>query len=810
MELKTYFAQDAAGNIISSAIVNVFLHGTTTLATGLTRADGTPLENPFAADGAGRIQFRAPDGYYDVQVSAGPGIIQTLTIQCVDYSEAKAEADRAEAAADRADVSAEQAQNSLNSITGINTNFEQNSREQWRRSLAEAGLTLVSGSFEEGATANSATDAVWHISVGQCYTWDGAFPKVVPAGSTPASTGGVGLGSWVGAAHSNIEERLLGAGAKIYRGSNGQYVQNGDVIPVGTTHLSVLIGGNVFLVTAWDNLTLPATVTTVPTAGNGFSGYDLITDQGTFELVTKETLVQRGNNGIPTNKVSLNVAGWGAGGQSDDLPSILKAIEYAKTLSSWELNFNGGDTYTIDITKIPNGIDIRNSSRFDIIGNRAKIQTPVLTIDNSTPNFRMFYTEDCNRFTISGFDMVYKVDPNNPQVPTLNRDEQMIKVFGTSASLAYDFDIYDNTLTYEGPTLDINGAVNRFSMILISGDTSKPNLRTIKSYKIYNNTFNNAIGRVVYSLLAEDGEGYGNTLNNAGLINQGGARALGLVACFRALGCLNVKYHDNTINCYGGVLDDTSDYGPAVAFMTAEGVVGSRSEDCKFYSNTVYFNKHKGSVWLLGHARRCSSYRNNLFGSSDASVTTALISFTKESSRPTFCKFEDNECYSFKNLVRNLESVHVDGSNNFDGNEVTVHPSPDILFSQTPLLSVLKNYYSDKQAYCIGANRVREIIVDSTPPTSGEFSSGDICISSGYNPNTQPVAKWVYHYKDGSLGNVWNPVDFSSGRGPTDARPTFPVGKEHQYIGVTFTDATINKYIIWSGTTWRDTDNISV
>ena len=116
MELKTYFAQDAAGNIISSAIVNVFLQGTTTLATGLTRADGTPLENPFAADGAGRIQFRAPDGYYDVQVSAGPGIIQTLTIQCVDYSGAKADADRAESAANRADASAEQASDIVDGI----------------------------------------------------------------------------------------------------------------------------------------------------------------------------------------------------------------------------------------------------------------------------------------------------------------------------------------------------------------------------------------------------------------------------------------------------------------------------------------------------------------------------------------------------------------------------------------------------------------------------------------------------------------------------------------------------------------------
>lgn len=208
MELKTYFAQDAAGNIISSAIVNVFLQGTTTLATGLTRADGTPLENPFAADGAGRIQFRAPDGYYDVQVSAGPGIIQTLTIQCVDYSEAKADADRAEAAADRADVSAEQAQNALNSITGINTNFEQNSREQWRRSLAEAGLTLVSGSFEEGATANSSTDAVWHIAGGQCYTWGGDFPKAVPAESTPTSTGGVGPSAWISVGDASLRSNI--------------------------------------------------------------------------------------------------------------------------------------------------------------------------------------------------------------------------------------------------------------------------------------------------------------------------------------------------------------------------------------------------------------------------------------------------------------------------------------------------------------------------------------------------------------------------------------------------------------------------
>lgn len=94
-------------------------------------------------------------------------------------------------------------------LTGLiyNTSKE-NDREQWRRSLAEAGLTLVNGSFEEGATVNSKTDTVWCIAAGQCYSWDGAFPKAVPTGSTPALTGGVGLGAWVGVGNATLRDDL--------------------------------------------------------------------------------------------------------------------------------------------------------------------------------------------------------------------------------------------------------------------------------------------------------------------------------------------------------------------------------------------------------------------------------------------------------------------------------------------------------------------------------------------------------------------------------------------------------------------------
>jgi len=72
-----------------------------------------------------------------------------------------------------------------------------NAREHWRRQLAEVGLNLVDGSFEHGAEVSTTTDAVWHIAGGQCYTWGGALPKTVPAGSTPQTSGGISETGWV-------------------------------------------------------------------------------------------------------------------------------------------------------------------------------------------------------------------------------------------------------------------------------------------------------------------------------------------------------------------------------------------------------------------------------------------------------------------------------------------------------------------------------------------------------------------------------------------------------------------------------------
>ncbi|EFB6862416.1 tail fiber/spike domain-containing protein [Escherichia coli] len=51
-------------------------------------------------------------------------------------------------------------------------------------------------SFELGNTINYPNDVLLQESSGEWFRWDGPLPKVVPAGSTPESTGGIGDGKW--------------------------------------------------------------------------------------------------------------------------------------------------------------------------------------------------------------------------------------------------------------------------------------------------------------------------------------------------------------------------------------------------------------------------------------------------------------------------------------------------------------------------------------------------------------------------------------------------------------------------------------
>ncbi|RTY17556.1 tail fiber/spike domain-containing protein, partial [Morganella morganii] len=75
---------------------------------------------------------------------------------------------------------------------------------------AETGALgyVLMDSFEKGAVITSRYQALHWQSKGEYYRWDGDLPKTVPAGSTPESAGGVGVGKWVGVGDASLRGDL--------------------------------------------------------------------------------------------------------------------------------------------------------------------------------------------------------------------------------------------------------------------------------------------------------------------------------------------------------------------------------------------------------------------------------------------------------------------------------------------------------------------------------------------------------------------------------------------------------------------------
>ncbi|HHE6017402.1 TPA: hypothetical protein ACPE2V_001998 [Citrobacter freundii] len=67
---------------------------------------------------------------------------------------------------------------------------------------------ITKDSFEDGNTLSIANECLRWKSNGEYYRWDGAFPKVVPPGSTPDSTGGIGKGKWVSVGDASLRSDL--------------------------------------------------------------------------------------------------------------------------------------------------------------------------------------------------------------------------------------------------------------------------------------------------------------------------------------------------------------------------------------------------------------------------------------------------------------------------------------------------------------------------------------------------------------------------------------------------------------------------
>ncbi|EPC0894961.1 hypothetical protein ACRV3R_004317 [Citrobacter freundii] len=72
-------------------------------------------------------------------------------------------------------------------------------------------VTLTDVSFTTGATVSNPNEVLFNESNNEYYKWTGSFsggPKVVPANSTPESTGGIGAGKWLSVGDSTLRGEL--------------------------------------------------------------------------------------------------------------------------------------------------------------------------------------------------------------------------------------------------------------------------------------------------------------------------------------------------------------------------------------------------------------------------------------------------------------------------------------------------------------------------------------------------------------------------------------------------------------------------
>ena len=103
----------------------------------------------------------------------------------------------------------------VRNITGLPAGldkFDDFARQTVVRAVAEAGITVVSGSFEKGAVVTSSNEGVYQESTGKVYSWFTDATITVPAGTTPQNFGGVNATAWVDRTDVTLRSELFASG----------------------------------------------------------------------------------------------------------------------------------------------------------------------------------------------------------------------------------------------------------------------------------------------------------------------------------------------------------------------------------------------------------------------------------------------------------------------------------------------------------------------------------------------------------------------------------------------------------------------
>nr|DAE47711.1 MAG TPA: tail spike [Caudoviricetes sp.] len=85
---------------------------------------------------------------------------------------------------------------------------------------------ITMDSFEDGATLTLPNQVLRYEATGEYYRFDGELPKTVSAGSTPETSGGIGLGAWVSVGDASLRTELKGSNGASMVGNGNDVLSN--------------------------------------------------------------------------------------------------------------------------------------------------------------------------------------------------------------------------------------------------------------------------------------------------------------------------------------------------------------------------------------------------------------------------------------------------------------------------------------------------------------------------------------------------------------------------------------------------------
>lgn len=202
--------------------------------------------------------------------------------------------------------------------------------------LAGMAFTRV-GSFTTGATLTDMRQVlVWEVSQGgdgHEYGWAGTFPKVVAAGATPATSGGIGAGAWVDRTDDTLRAEIMRdklALESIDHMIGIQNPSNGMRVYLKSYHAGLNKGGGVFV--------FDQAKSSINDAGITVFGW---VRQGVTKEVDPVVFGAKANFTEPVNSASAN----------DDRLAIQRTIDYLASNGGGEVTFNSGKYWVNSYTE---------------------------------------------------------------------------------------------------------------------------------------------------------------------------------------------------------------------------------------------------------------------------------------------------------------------------------------------------------------------------------------------------------------------------------------------------------------------------